>query len=340
MIYLDVSLLRSASREDNIMKLSGLVAFTIVLAPLGAQASFNLPNIVARTSASYGSDIADEKFYQFPAPSLPVTVESRSHIPVGGATEYVYGDHVVAWDSADAYAYATVPGTDGAYARVGGRTLFPNAKPRATAQYSRFTNWVATGPTPRTTVDLFTFFDGFLYTSFRTADGEPIKASMEVLVELQSTLGFKTILSGSAKLNAANGIARSFTTSNDWSSDTWTSSFTNKTSEMPLKNGNDQLWVQSYSENIRDIVEVPTGEIFTVKLRVSLIAENFVGTYHNYATADYSHTSDFEIRTSRPGYSVREVNLVVPEPASSMALIVGAIGLFKGRSKRIKAEKR
>lgn len=311
---------------------SALIAVPIMISPSAAVA-VSMPLVEVRADAHYQATSGPDASLAilFPVATLPVNAEARSYVPKDGSTGFGDGTRVVAYDDADAYAYSNVPGTDGAYARAGGWSPSTSGGVYAYAFTRRFTNWVATGPTATTFVDLFTFFDGFLYTSSNAGLWTDVQAKMMVSITIQSSLGFKQLLKGTGTLNLQNGFTSTFAAANNWSSQAWQNSFSDTTSTMTSTNGHDRLWDQSYSENIDDIVEVPVGEVFGVDYSLTVIADNRVGPYEIFATSDYSHTGDFEMRTHRSGYSVKEVNLVVPEPSTALALTAALTLLVRRR---------
>lgn len=300
----------------------------------------NPPSIYTWANANYQalSGGTNSNTFTFPAANLPVTSSSRSYVPVSGFAGYGRTGHATlpdiecAWDDSDAFATATVPGMDGAYARAGGYS--PQGGPvdcTATAKLVLTSNWLATAAAPATAVDLLFFLDGFLYTSKNSGLPTMLDASVETKVEVFSSLGNVTIFEATGSLNFASGFSSTFLTSNGWSNSLWNSSWANNSATLTSTNGVDRLYEVNYLENINDIVVVPTGEVFEVRYTLVTKALNLEGPFELFATSDFSHTSDVTLTSNTPGVDLREVNLVVPEPASMVALALGLAAVLRRR---------
>ncbi len=313
----------------------GLLGAAVCAATLSSLArAASLPFVDVDATASYQNLVGApaHQGLSFPQASLPATVTARSYVPKSGSTGFGDGNRVVAYDDADAMATSTVPGLDGAYARAGGWS--PGGSPNDVVAESKvrvYSNWIASGPGPTAKVDLFTFFNGFLYTSSNASLSDLVYAKIAVDIAIDCSLGHFSLLSGTGLLNLKNGMSTSFTAANGWSPTAWTNSWSDTTSTMTSRNGRDFLWDQNYAENIDDIFEVPTGEVFGIDYTMHLWAVNAQGPFEIFATADYSHTSDIAMRSHQAGYSVKEVNLAVPEPGSIFALSIGALALLRRR---------
>ncbi|MBL8087237.1 MAG: hypothetical protein JNM85_04100 [Chthonomonas sp.] len=297
-----------------------------------------LPFAIAEAKAAYQgtSSTPSAAGLFFPQAVIPASVSNRAYVPKSGSTGFGDGTRVVAYDDADAMAMTTIPGVDGAYARAGGWS--PGGGPPngvfAEASIRIHSNWVATGPTATTLIDLFSFFDGYLYASSNSATSDKVWASVKVEMTLESSMGVTSLFLADGNLNLKNGLTTSLTTNNGWSAAGWNSSWTNSTGTMTSTNGHDFLWDQHYVENIQDIVEVPTGEVIGLDYKMTVTAQNDQGPFEIFSTSDYSHTADLDLRTHRAGYSIREVNLAVPEPDTNLTLGLGCLAITTYRRRR------
>lgn len=317
------------------MKLPRIWVHLALVSGISATASaIQLPRIETFANAHYQglAGGVSANAFQFPAANLPVTVTSRSYAPVSGFAGYGRTGHSTlpdiqcAWDDSDALATATVPGIDGAYARVGGYS-FPGGPPddlRADANVKITSNWIAQGAAGTTPVDLFFFLDGFLYTSKNSGLPQLLEAGVSVSVDVTSSLGTTRIFEANSVLNFAGGFSTTFATSNAASSANWTSSWANNSSTLTSTNGVDILYELNYVETIDDILIVPTNEVFQVDYILDVAAYNGEGPSELFATSDLSNTSDFALTSNTAGVTLTEVNLV-PEPATIAILGIGCL---------------
>ncbi len=275
---------------------------------------------------------------KFPAPTLPAVSESRSYVPVGGATSFGRADRISAYDDADAWVKITHPGIEQSYARVGGPTPqggSPNGVFASTFAES-YTKWMAVGPENQmVSVDLAYFLDGWLFAAKAAGTNASLGSQVNVVmrIDLGNGAGLEEIFFARGALWQSTGLSPFFRTKNGWSDSKWNSSWTDTTSTLTSPVGNDRMFDLDYADVIPGIFQVMSNTPFVLDYTVTVSAYNNAGLTDAFATADFSNTAGMDFTTTTPGFTMEEVGLV-PEPSATVALALGVCGMCARRRRR------
>ncbi|RYG23609.1 PEP-CTERM sorting domain-containing protein [bacterium] len=302
-----------------------------------------LPSIKTHTEAHYQGDFAadDNGPVNFPVGALPAVSESRSSVLLNGYVGYggrtgVAGmpDIQGAWDDADAYARGQLPGNDGVYARAGGYT--PSHMPgpstvNALASVELYRNYLV-GGSGVVPIDLTTFFEGFLYvTGFSTVTAD-LDARVSIAVSMDGSLFSGDLFRASGTLDGFSGFSTTGAVAGGHSLAGFVSAWQNTTATLTSTNASsDKLWELDYLESFNNIASAQAGETIGLRYTIEVQANNNIGPYEIFSTADFSHSFKFGLGTSDPNSSVTEIN-VVPEPATCFLLGSGLIVLMRRRA--------
>lgn len=325
-----------------------LVASLIVAATAPAgKAQLITPTVSASASSYYQSatsnpnpviitNIPGPPNGSFPNPAAQASVQAL--IANGGAVFFDPNGRPVAFNDAEGFARASLPGTMGALARSAGFGGFPSPPNAvgATAEARQVTNWIAhSSASAPVAIDLASFYDGFLYISTNSATTPNLFAEVEMEMNVITPNGSTTIFSASGLLDfSGNNLHTTFNALNGASSaefeDAWSGG------QMMGGNGFDLLFDLDYFEFFEDMFMVDPNTPFAFESIIRTRAINNDGPFELFATADFFNTASLDLSTNDTGVTLQQISTAaVPEPSSALfAMLCTSACLLRRRARR------